>query len=209
MTTSPITATTKIDQIPPVISLLGISASMKPAPDEPDIRSATANVLAVFLRLAQKAALQPAYFDLRRTPLPWFDGRPPKRRTEIEVELCYSLVERAAGICCAVPAYWGGYSGVFKNLIDVLCGANYDDDVPQTVFTGRPVTLIVIGTDLKTAHQATEQAQSALSFAGAQVNYQPLILANPRKQPWDEAIILQSLQKMVDYFVANLCQKET
>lgn len=162
-------------------TLLGVSLSMKPAVGR-DARSAVRNLLCHSLATVGAIYADVRLLDLRAHPLPLFDGRPPDDVANAEVALVHTCLQRAGGVLFGVPAYWSGVSGVFKNLVDVTCGPAYDLPEPvRTVFTGKPVGLLIVGADATSASDGARNAEQIMVSTGARVIGRPVILSNPRR----------------------------
>lgn len=161
-------------------TILGISASLKPAPGSAG-RSAALSLLSYALGVVADAHLDVALLDLRAVPPPLFDGRLPADRDDENLRFAYSCIEQSGGLFVAIPAYWSGVSGVFKNLVDVLCGPAYDLPRPATtVFTGKPVAVLVVGADDESASEGAREAPRILASTGARLVGPPVSVANPR-----------------------------
>ncbi|MDA0167661.1 NAD(P)H-dependent oxidoreductase [Solirubrobacter taibaiensis] len=162
-------------------TVLGVSPSLKPAPTSGG-RSAAFSLLSFALKALEGARVDVALLNLRDVPLPFFDGRLPTQRDDEGLQVALRCVERAGGLFIAVPAYWSGVSGVFKNFIDTLCGPAYDlPDPVTTVFTGKPVALLVVGADEASAEAGAREAPRIVESAGARVVSVPVSVANPRR----------------------------
>lgn len=178
------------------LSVLGVCASLKPAPGSAG-RSATRSVLQAALGALARTYPHTFLLDLRDRPPPLFDGRMPEDRPEPEVRFSLECVRRAGALLLSVPAYWSDVSGVFKNFVDVLCGPAYDlPDPKDTPFSGKLVGAIVIGADEPSTIAGVEQTRAILESVGARFVAEPIAIANPRlgvareKELWDEVITL-------------------
>lgn len=178
------------------LNLLGISASRKPGPGM-GTRSASAGVLRFALESLAGALPGVGLLDLRDVELPLFDGRRVEEWTHADVEFLAEAVEAAPSLIFSVPGYWAGPSGVFKNLLDLLGGAHYDDTVPKTLLSGKPFGLIVVGADRASAIEADRQARLYLEALGAREVADPVVLANPRHAAWDETQLAESLDVLL------------
>jgi NAD(P)H-dependent FMN reductase len=127
-------------------------------------------------------------------PPPLFDGRAPSDRADDNLRFTHGCVERAGGLLVAVPAYWAGVSGVFKNLVDVLCGPAYDLPQPAvTVLSGKPTALLVVGADAESARAGVLDAERVMTSAGARLVTSPVSVANPRAGLPDAAAVSREL----------------
>jgi NAD(P)H-dependent FMN reductase len=162
-------------------TLLGVCASMKPAPGL-NGRSAARSLLVSTLDLLSRAYPHVSLLDLRERPLPFFDGRMPLATNSAEVGFAWTCVDRAGALLLSVPAYWSGVSGVFKNFVDTLCGPAYDMEGPvTTVFSGKPVGLLIVGADAESTRAGGEDAWRILESTGAEVLGEPVLVSNPRR----------------------------
>lgn len=177
-------------------SLLGVCASLKPAPGLPG-RSAARSVLNIALNALASTYPNTFVLDLRDHPPPLFDGRMPDDRPEPDLRFSLECVRRSGALLLSIPAYWSGVSGVFKNFVDVLCGPAYDlADTSDTPFAGKPVGAIVLGADEASTAAGARQAREILEHAGARFVAEPISIANPRmgvedeKSLWDGLVVL-------------------
>ena len=159
--------------IPPRI--LAISASLK------SHKSASRALLEEALRLLKSVYPNVAALDLNEVDIPLFTGQNPRALESPGVQRSLSAVDESAGLLISVPCYWGSVSGVFKNLVDVLCGAAYDLPDSHTVFSGKRVGLIVVGADEQSAAHGHLDARRILGSVGASVIEDALVIANPRR----------------------------
>ena len=168
-------------------TLLGICASLKPAAGQ-NARSAVRGLLAHGLEVVAKVYPEVCLLDLRDHPLPHFDGRRPEALNDPAAALALSCVSRSGALLLAVPAYWSGVSGVFKNFVDVLCGPVYDLDAgARTVFAGKPVGLLIVGADETSALLGAEQAVQVMTSTGSRVVGKPVVVGDPRSQSGENA----------------------
>jgi NAD(P)H-dependent FMN reductase len=185
---------TSADDVRPV-TLLGVSPSMKPAPGVATT-SASRNVLTTALEGIASRYPHTMLLDLRERPVPFFDGRPASERPEPEARFAFECVARAGSLLFSIPAYWCAVSGVFKNLVDLLCGPLYDLDEPRTVFTDKIVGAIVLGADEESARAGAAQTTAIFDAVGARLVAEPIAIANPRllhadeKATWDRIALL-------------------
>src|ERR1022692_3474845 len=138
--------------------ILGISARMK------SHKSASRALFEEALRLLEGVYPNVAALDLYGVDIPLFAGQCPRALESPGVRKSLSAIDESAGLLISVPCYWGSVSGVFKNLVDVLCGAAYDLPDSQTVFSGKRVGLIVVGAD---EHSATHGYLDARRILGS------------------------------------------
>ena len=161
-------------------TLLGVCASLKPAPGYPS-RSAARSILSNALDTVATVYPDIYLLDLRDHPPPFFDGRMPEKYDDASLNFVRECIERAGGLLLSVPAYWSSVSGVFKNFIDVACGPVYDmGDSFTTIFTNKFVGLVVVGADEASAHSGADQACQIMLSTGANLVSNPIVFANPR-----------------------------
>jgi NAD(P)H-dependent FMN reductase len=142
--------------------------------------SASRALLEEGLRLLEGVYPNVASLDLDGVNIPPFAGRNPRTLESPGVQRFLNAVDESAGLLISVPCYWSSVSGVFKNFVDVLCGAAYDLPDSQTVFSGKRVGLIVVGADEESAAQGHLDARRILGSVGASVIEDALVIANPR-----------------------------
>ncbi|BCH59223.1 hypothetical protein RvVAR0630_18470 [Agrobacterium vitis] len=87
----------------------------------------------------------------------------------------------------SVPAYWGGPSGIAKNLLDVLGGALYDNPLDQSHERALPlenclVALVVIGAAADDAKRADAQLRVTVRLMGGEVVSRSFLCDNPRTE---------------------------
>ena len=171
----------EIQSVPPLApSLVGVCASMKPAP-EASTKSAAREFLTRALQEVRGEDHEVGMLCLRKNPLPFFDGRLPEELANQTVQSMLSTLQITPRLLLSIPCYWGGVSGVFKNFVDVLCGPLYDmPSGRKTVFEGKSVGIFVVGADKGSAERGAEQATHILSLTGARIVGTPVILGNPR-----------------------------
>lgn len=161
-------------------TLLGVCASLKPA-DGQNARSAVRGLLAHGLDVIAKVYPRVCLLDLRDHPLPLFDGRRPETLNDPAVALILSCVSKSGALLLAVPAYWSGVSGVFKNFVDLLCGPAYDLDAgARTVFASKAVGLLIVGADETSALLGATQAVQIMTSTGSRVVGKPVVVGDPR-----------------------------
>lgn len=161
-------------------TLLGVCASLKPAPGYPS-RSAARSILCTALDMVATVYPDTSLLDLRDHPPPFFDGRMPEKYDDASLQFIRESIERAGALLLSVPAYWSSVSGVFKNFIDVACGPVYDmGDSFTTIFTNKFVGLIVVGADDDSAHAGADQACRIMLSTGARLAGNPIVIGNPR-----------------------------
>jgi NAD(P)H-dependent FMN reductase len=189
-------------------TLLGICTTLKPAPGRTG-GSATRSLLTYALESVAAVYPDVAMLDVREHRLPLFDGRGGREYADPHLDLVTTCVERASTLLIGVPGYWCGVSGVFKNLIDTLCGAAYDLPQPRrTVFTGKPIGLLVVGADDESGAAAAAQAIAILASTGATVAGEPMIVPNPRGRPIDARRVSSELAALAGNLAIRACRRE-
>ncbi len=134
------------------------------------------------------------FLDLRDQPLPFFDGRLPHNHDDLSLKFVWSCIDRAGALLLSVPAYWSSVSGVFKNFVDTLCGPAYDmEGEVVTVFTNKPVGLLIVGADDASARAGVDQAQQIMLSIGACLVGQPVVISNPRSGDVEADILSREL----------------
>jgi NAD(P)H-dependent FMN reductase len=170
-------------------TLLGVCASMKPADT-----AVTRAILCYALDTISTVYPAVSLLDLRDHALPFFDGRAGSQYGDPTLDMVSSCVDRAPSLLLAVPAYWSGVSGVFKNFIDTTCGAAYNLVPPiRTVFTGKLVGLLIVGADERSATCGAEHAVEIMESTGATLAGDPVIVSNPRGRGVDAALLSREL----------------
>jgi len=154
--------------------VLGVSPSMKPAPGQ-TTPSATRSVLGGAFATLAKIYPSLAIVDLRQSPVPLFDGRGPQEHNDPSVIAIHDTFARSGALYFAIPAYWRAVSGSFKNLIELMSGANYDGSPAATVFHEKPVGFFVIGADRQSAIAGAEQARGIFEAVGARLVGTPIV----------------------------------
>lgn len=159
-------------------TLLGLGTSLKPGLR----RKSAAHALVSFaLDSLAGVGADVAFVELHEHPVPFFDGRMPHEYASAELDFLGSCISSAGALLMAVPGYWSGVSGVWKNCIDTLCGPLYDLPRPgATIFDGKPVSLVVVGADEASAVAAAAQAPAVMASTGARLVGAPVVVANPR-----------------------------
>ncbi|MFC5997049.1 NADPH-dependent FMN reductase [Pseudonocardia hispaniensis] len=112
------------------MKLLGVSAS--PSADSKTLLALTAAVAHVRWRYDDVAT---DVINLRDLDMAFCDGRDPDRY-EGDTRVVIDTVVAADALIIATPMYRGSYTGILKNLVDVL---------PNDALQGKPVGLIASG----------------------------------------------------------------
>lgn len=156
-------------------ALVGFSTSLKPG------RSASRALLVAALSMVRTVAPETFLIDLRDHPAPMFEGVGPEQLSDPTARYLSETVTVAGALLLCAPAYWAGVSGVFKNLVDVLCGASYDlETEATTVFKGKPTGLVVVGADDHSARAGATQAEATMRSVGAELVGSTVKLGDPR-----------------------------
>lgn len=177
-------------------SILAISTSMKPAD------SASRNLLAAATRLLREVYPNVTELDLRDAGIPHFSAQYPSSISSMKSQDVLPKLIDAAGLLIAVPCYWASVAGTFKNMVDVLCGASYDNMHSETPFAAKPIGLIIVGTDDKSAKHGHADALRILRSAGACPLDDSLVIGNPRSLPQT-----RSLHRELTALIANLAKR--
>ena len=174
-------------------TVVGVCTSLKPAPGR-EGNSATRSLLKYSLDAV--GALYPNTYllDLRDYKLPFFDGRMPHEYQSSDLDVVRSCLDRAGALLFSVAAYWCGVSGVFKNFVDLLCGPAYDlEGDLQTVFSNKPVGLLVVGADPASSECGVVHARQIMASTGAVIVAEPVAIANPRAGNLDAEVLSSEL----------------
>lgn len=116
--------------------------------------------------------------NLSQHAVPMFAGLDPTASAAVAPLL--QRVQSSGGVLLGVPCYWRSVSGVFKNFVDVLSGPAYDRESPTTVFSGKPVALIVVGADAESARDGRADAERVLAAVGAELVGETVVVTEPR-----------------------------
>jgi len=108
------------------MKILGISGSLSKS-------SRTIRVLEVALDGAQKAGAETRVLDMRDYKLDFCDARPDFESYSPDTVEVGSIIKRADALIVVTPIYHASYSGVVKNLFDI---------VPSDYYSGKVVGLI-------------------------------------------------------------------
>ncbi|MBA4494954.1 NADPH-dependent FMN reductase [Paenactinomyces guangxiensis] len=82
--------------------------------------STTHKTVAIIARAANEAGAEVEVFDLRKYPLPIYDGRADESTYPETVRLFKEKMMEADGFIFASPEYHGSISGVLKNALDFI-----------------------------------------------------------------------------------------
>lgn len=175
------------------MELLLLCGSKKPAPHS-DRKSATREVLKVARDgiVDMGLADQVAFLDVREMDLPWFDGRTAQEYDNPDLQRLVDHVEKATCLILSVPAYWGGPSGVFKNMIDLIGGPLYELDDAHKPFHNKLIGLIVIGASEGDAQATLTTLKSTLESMGAWCEFDHVVIDNPRTAPNQEKLLQEA-----------------
>jgi NAD(P)H-dependent FMN reductase len=156
--------------------LLAVCGSLKPALGRED-PSACRELLR--LALGPLLSVYPVIetLDLRKARLPAFDGREPWDYAHQALVDARHQVDVAGGYIFSVPAYWGGIGSAFKNFIETVCGPGYGGGCSP--FAEKPVAVLVVGSDSRTARAAEQQIESLLDAVGLLSVCSPILVGNP------------------------------
>lgn len=147
--------------------ILLICGSKKPAPGK-KTPSAARELLKVIQEGIREIGGNTKLIDLRDLELPFFDGRFLEEYNNTELAKIYAEIVLSKIIVFSVPAYWGGVSGVLKNLIDLLGGPKYRDKEKQkSPFMDKHVGLLIVGDEVLSAENAYTSMRVILNSLGA------------------------------------------
>ena len=165
-------------------SLLAVCATMKPGPGSSGQSATRSLVEETLINQIGAVYCNVHVLDLRETPVPFFQGLLPEKIDDPHFQRAYQELDSCGAVLFAIPAYWAGVSGVFKNFIDVVCGPVYDFvEGRKTVFQGKPAGILVVAADEASAEPAAVQASTTLRMAGALLIGNPVTVVNPRNHP--------------------------
>ena len=95
------------------ILVVGLSGSLR-------VGSYTSMVINIALQGAQEVGVQTEFIDLKKYNLAFCDGRNDEASYPEDVVTLKKTVAKAQGIILGTPEYHGGFSGVLKNVIDLM-----------------------------------------------------------------------------------------
>lgn len=159
--------------------ILLICGSMKPP-----LKKKTPSAAREFLKIVQqgihKAGGKTQFIDLRDMQLPFFDGREKIAEYKNKDLLGIQKAIHGSGIVIiSVPAYWGGPSGVVKNLIDLLGGPRYRKNVEEPSIKGKIIGFIIVGDTEGSAQSASVSIKNAISSQGGIALSNSIVIGNP------------------------------
>jgi NAD(P)H-dependent FMN reductase len=176
-------------------AILLICGSRKPAPGSIAKKSAARELLKMLFKCIKDYGATSEIVDLREVNIPLFDGRDTEEYDSYDLTRFKEKVKSSKYIIISAPAYWGGVSGVVKNMLDLLGGVAYDKNNKNTPFTEKVVGLLVVGADNNSAFNASSQLRTILSSMGAVVLNQQVIIGDPRKIS-DASELLQQIDEL-------------
>ena len=100
-----------------------------------------------------------SFVDLSATPIDFCDGRPLQAYSD-QTRQAVEAIDQASGVVLASPVYRGSYSGVLKNLLDV---------VPLTALEGKPVAMLALGASREHYLAVDQQLRQVMAWFGALV----------------------------------------
>ena len=166
-----------------------VCGSRKPAPGVERPSAARTMLHAVATALAG-AGCDHELIDVRELELPFFDGRSADQYGSADLARVSAAIDAAEVVVVSAPAYWGGPSGVVKNLLDLLGGAAYDAG-PDRVrpLAGKTVAMLVVGADDVSAHVGAAWLRVTLAELGGSVAPRAFVVGNPRQLPRPRALL--------------------
>lgn len=186
--------------------VLLICGSRKPAPGRESPSAARTMLHAVGAGLESTGA-DIELLDVRDLDVPLFDGRSHEDYGSPDLERLAATVARSEVVVLSVPAYWGGASGVVKNLLDLLGGAAYDAKPDRALpLAGKIVALVVVGADDVSAHQALSAMRVTIGEMGGWTAPRAVVVGNPRRLR-DPGALLAEL-KDFGVYAAGLTHEE-
>jgi NAD(P)H-dependent FMN reductase len=183
-----------------------VCGSRKPAPGV-DRPSAARTMLHAVATGLTGAGCDAELIDVRELDLPFFDGRNADQYGSPDLTRIAGAVSEADVVVLSVPAYWGGPSGVVKNLLDLLGGADYDAGPDRVLpLAGKTAAMLVVGADDVSAHLGAAWLRTTLAELGASVAPRAFVVGNPRKLPRPRAL----LDELADFgrYLATLASPE-
>ncbi len=170
-------------------AILAVSTSMKTT------SSASRSLLYEGARTLGSTYPAVVTIDLATQEVPLFRGQ------QLADHPVAAAFEGASGVLFAVPCYWNSVSGVFKNLLDVLCGPAYDLAEATTPLSGKVVGIVVVGADDASAQQGHVDARRILKSTGARVLDRAVVIGNPRRE-----LPASGVQRELTLLVAELAK---
>ncbi|WP_341539260.1 NAD(P)H-dependent oxidoreductase [Hazenella coriacea] len=98
-------------------------------------KSTTHQAVGVIAQSAQQAGAEVEIFDLRKEPLPIYDGRSDDSTYPATVHRFKELMLKADGFILGSPEYHGSISGVLKNALDFISAREFEGKVVALVGT--------------------------------------------------------------------------
>jgi NAD(P)H-dependent FMN reductase len=96
-----------------VVRVVGISGSLRE-------RSYTRRAVEIALHGANRSGAHTQLIDLRKYRLPFCDGREEETSYPGDVASLRETVQQAQGLILGTPEYHGSFSGVLKNVVDLM-----------------------------------------------------------------------------------------
>jgi multimeric flavodoxin WrbA len=159
--------------------ILLICGSMKP-PLNKKTPSATRELLKIVQQGIHKAGGSTQFVDLRDMLLPFFDGREKiSEYKNKDLLAIYKVIHKSDMIVISIPAYWGGPSGVVKNLIDLLGGPRYRKNTEVSPLKGKIIGFMIVGDTEESAQSASVFIQNAINSQGGLALSNSIVIGNP------------------------------
>ncbi|MHB8464123.1 MAG: NADPH-dependent FMN reductase [Acidimicrobiales bacterium] len=181
--------------------VLLVCGSKKPPP-EGQSRSAARELLRAVQLGIEEHGRGTTWLDVRDLDLPWFDGRAVEQYHSPDLNRAVEMVEASRSIVFSVPCYWCGPSGVFKNLLDLLGGAAYDQPEDATTpLSGKHAGLLIVGADKASAQASAGGLRETLAAMGAWTTPRELLVPNPRQGP-SAAVLVKDAKDFGNYIAS-------
>lgn len=167
-------------------TIIGVCGSIKPAPGY-DSKSAARSFMSYALNSLNQVYENIVIIDLRDYAIPLFSGQTISELNDSSLNQINDALNKCGAVLFAIPVYWSGVSGVFKNFIDVFCGPSYDlpNGRDSTIFFKKHCGLIVISADYESATWGCENAIKIVNSIGMKQVDDPVLIANPRQNNYN------------------------
>lgn len=179
-------------------SVLLICGSKKPAKGK-NTPSAARELLKVVDQGIKKSGGKTTWIDLRNITLPFFDGRSIEEYSSKDLQIVVEQIKSASILIISIPAYWGGASGVIKNLFDLLGGPKYRS--PEEIvlpLEKKLIGLLIVGDDDISASIACMHMRQVFTMLGAYVLPRDIVVGNPQKIK-EVTSLFRQLEEFGDY----------
>lgn len=169
--------------------VLLLCGSRKPAPTQPGKKSASRELLRYAQRGVRASGADHTWVDLRELDTPLWNGVPAAELGRPDLDQLVAEVRGSRVLLLAAPAYWGGVSGVVKNVIDLL---------GRDPFEGLVVVPMVVGQDDASAWLGAAQLRTVMATLGTVVAPVEMVVGDPPS--WgDPAALIQEAKRLGVY----------